>query len=294
MNAVENQSMRAQERVLSFGSGGHLIGILTQGSAGQGGAGQDSSQAKARVAVLSWNVGINHHVGPYRIYVELARRLAEFGTASLRFDVSGLGDSEFGADDSRSENERALGDIQSAMAEVTRHTGIDQFVLVGFCSSVDAAHQLALIDERVVGLVYLEGYSYETPGYFARYPLRFLSLDRWARLLYRKAPGIFGAAKEPVAEREAIFVRDYPSREKFSQDLKALDARGVRSLFIYVSGDSGYEYERQLEEIIGQANLPLRVEREFLRHSDHTFSVPEDRAFLLTRVIRFVQSHFGS
>ncbi|WP_322042746.1 alpha/beta fold hydrolase [Paraburkholderia sp. J67] len=43
-------------------------------------------------AVLFFNTGASHHIGDGRIFVLFARRLAALGIASLRMDLSGLGD----------------------------------------------------------------------------------------------------------------------------------------------------------------------------------------------------------
>ena len=44
--------------------------------------------------VVLLNAGIIHRIGPNRLYVQLARRLASRGHAVLRFDLAGIGDSE--------------------------------------------------------------------------------------------------------------------------------------------------------------------------------------------------------
>ncbi|MFP2897131.1 hypothetical protein [Corallococcus sp. 4LFB] len=74
-----------RERICTFGPEQSLVGILTE---------PDPAKVlpEAPAVVLS-NVGLNHHVGPYRLWVELARQLAGRGITTLRFDLSGLGDS---------------------------------------------------------------------------------------------------------------------------------------------------------------------------------------------------------
>jgi len=74
------------EKIFTCGPGGALVGVLTE---------PDVARAPPDApAVLLWNVGLNHRVGPFRVFVELARRLAEAGFTVLRLDLSGLGDSE--------------------------------------------------------------------------------------------------------------------------------------------------------------------------------------------------------
>ena len=47
----------------------------------------------ARPAIILLNTGVEHHVGPHRLYVPLAREWAARGHLVLRFDLGGIGDS---------------------------------------------------------------------------------------------------------------------------------------------------------------------------------------------------------
>ena len=132
--------MSSSERVLSFGGSGSLHGVLTEPA--------PEDRLDGVPAVLFWNVGTNHHVGPHRVYVDLARRLAQLGFTSLRFDTSGLGDSAASRDDTRPDAERNVADVREAMLTVKKQRGFERFVLVGFCSSVDAAHAVGVAGAR--------------------------------------------------------------------------------------------------------------------------------------------------
>jgi O-antigen/teichoic acid export membrane protein/alpha-beta hydrolase superfamily lysophospholipase len=69
------------ERVALIGPVG-LVGVITE-----------SEQVTIGPLVILLNDGHEHHVGPARLWVELARRWAALGVASVRVDVSGIGDS---------------------------------------------------------------------------------------------------------------------------------------------------------------------------------------------------------
>ena len=58
-----------------------VFGILTQPEA-----------AQHSVCVLMLNAGMLHRVGPYRLYVNLAKQLAHRGFYSSRIDQNGKGD----------------------------------------------------------------------------------------------------------------------------------------------------------------------------------------------------------
>ena len=87
------------ERPLYFGERSNLLGVLTAPAAPHPGS----------PAVILLNAGLLHRVGPNRLHVDVARRLAEAGFTSLRFDMSGVGDSELPGDGGLLDIERSRG-----------------------------------------------------------------------------------------------------------------------------------------------------------------------------------------
>jgi dienelactone hydrolase len=280
------------ERVVTFGRDGGLVGVLAEPSADA--AIQDAP------AVLMWNVGIQHRVGPYRFQVDLARELARRGYASLRFDLSGMGDSE-ASQDARDDMERALADLAESMDLLRRRRGARAFVPVGFCSSVDIAHAFALSNEAVVGACFLEGYAFRTVGFWLRRPLRFFSPERWRRYLALRLPHRFGVgaemAADPMSEEQnalgPIFSRHYPTRERFSSEVRTMAKRGTRLLFVYVGGDTDMNHAGQFAEMTGLRRMP-GVEVEFYRGADHTFYRVGDRRRAVVRVADWMSRQFTS
>ena len=273
------------ERAVHFGPADSLIGVLTEPA--------PERRVAGAPAVLLWNVGLNHRVGPFRAYVDLARRLAEQGFASLRFDASGLGDSE-PRRDAATERERAWLDLRDAMALCEMRLGIREVVLVGFCSSVDAAHQVALRDPRVAGVVYFEGYAWRTPGFWLRYPKRFLSPARWERLARHYLPGIFPTAGGPPGgEREQVFLREYPTPAQLRSDARALITRGAKLLFVHVGNDTDYGYRDQIFAMLGN-DLRGKIDVEFYPEADHTFFRPEDRRRAIEKVSSWMATRFAA
>ncbi len=263
------------EKVCVFGRAAKLTGILSE----------PGQQRVGAPAVLLWNVGFHHRIGPFRIFVDLARRAAQLGLPALRFDVSGLGDSEV-RKDALGDLERAAADVREAMDYLTERSGIDRFVLVGFCSSVDAAHTVAVSDPRVVGVAYIEGYAYPSLGFWMHYPRRFLHPVRWERYLGQKLPRLFPRARKVMREAGGpveVYRRDYPTPERFGRDLLALAAREVRVLALYVGGDTGFNHHEQFYEMCG-AGLRGKVELEYYDDADHTFFQVHDRLRMLDRL----------
>ena len=77
--------VRTRELTVLMGRHKSLVGIFTESS--------QSPAVTAPPTVVLLNAGIVHRVGPNRMHVLLARALAAAGISSLRFDMSGIGDS---------------------------------------------------------------------------------------------------------------------------------------------------------------------------------------------------------
>ncbi|MGH9105280.1 MAG: hypothetical protein ACRDZX_05480 [Acidimicrobiales bacterium] len=104
-----------------------LFGIVTH---------LDTPQRPKGPTVLLLNVANQHHIGPTRLWVELARQWAGAGLVSLRVDLSGLGDSPARPGDDRwiFAKPAAFDDVE----EVARCVSPDDpsnIVLVGLCSA---------------------------------------------------------------------------------------------------------------------------------------------------------------
>ncbi len=237
---------------------------------------------------LFWNVGLNHRVGPSRGWVELARALAARGFASLRFDLSGFGDS-LARRDTRSEAERALLDVRSAMGFLEAQRACQRFVLVANCSGVDSLHATVLGDERVVGAVSIDGYAYRNRGYrWRRILAKGLQPSRWLRRFRRWR--LARAAVARSTRREPVWQRDLPTRERFASDLALLVARRVQLLFVFTSGvDNQYNHRTQFHDTFGHHSEAAVL---FFPRADHLFSRLADRQALIAAVCAWVEARF--
>lgn len=268
-----------KERVAVFGPQRGLVGIVCEPDVRRDGP-----------AVLFSNVGLNHRVGPNRLWVDLARRLADEGFTSLRFDLSGLGDSEARAD-ALSDHERAVLDTQDALAYLAEKHGASRFVLVANCSGVDPLHAVALTDPRVVGAVPMDGYCYRNRGYALRHwTLRFLEPRRWLRLLRRRRHEGRRARRE-AGEAQEVWVRDIPTRDEFARDLGRLVTRGVRLLFVFTSGvDERYNHAGQFHDTFGYRD---GVEVLYDPRADHLFSGERERTAVREATVEWMTRHFS-
>lgn len=269
------------EKALSFGPQSALAGVWVEPVAG-------AAKADAPT-LLIWNTGINHHVGPWRFNVDLTRALARAGFASLRFDASGLGDSESRGDVS-TETDRWAADLRDAMGVAQSRRGKSEVVLLGFCSSTDPAHYVALQEPKVVGTIFVEGYAYRSKAFWRRYPLRYLERARWERLAKRTAARLAG--KPAPAYVPSMFAREYPPPARFAAELNTLLARGVKLQFTFSGGDSDFNHEAQFDDMLGDATIRPRVDLKFYPEADHTFFRVEDRRRLIEHLVGWMQQSF--
>jgi len=90
-------------------------------------------------------------LGPHRMFVTLARRLAAQGYACLRFDFSGRGESD--GSPSLSTIETMTRDTAAAIRSMREQHDIDRIVLLGICSGAKVAISAAQNDCDVQHLV---------------------------------------------------------------------------------------------------------------------------------------------
>jgi len=236
---------------------------------------------------------VNHRIGPYRFFVDLGRRLAEAGFSSLRFDGSGLGDSDV-RHEAVSDAERARLDLEDAIQLVTRRTGASSVVVIGYCSSVDAAHALAVRDPRVAGAIHVEGYAYRNSTFKLHAVRELLSRERWERYVARRYPALLGPVSmpPPSGEPESVYKRDLPTWSAFTQDLEQLSARRLPLLCIYGS-DADYNHEGQFWEMFGSPRIDRRyVDVHFARGADHTFYDPTLRRGVIAHIVDWLATRF--
>jgi ABC-type multidrug transport system ATPase subunit/ABC-type multidrug transport system permease subunit/pimeloyl-ACP methyl ester carboxylesterase len=132
-----------KEHALTFGADGSLIGIITEGETIPG-----DRTANKDTAALLFNAGLIHRIGPNRVYVKLARKLAQLGITVLRFDFSGIGDSG-PRKDKLPAGASILDEARQAMDLLSQRYGAERFICIGLCAGAAAAAQISVNDGRV-------------------------------------------------------------------------------------------------------------------------------------------------
>lgn len=266
------------EQAFRFGRARHLVGIVGTPDIGRGGVG-----------VILLNAGLVHRVGPFRLHVELARRLNACGYPTLRFDLSTIGDSgASGQSQSRTQQVRA--DVDDAMALLREHAGCRRFVLVGLCSGAENAHTVARADdshEKLLGAVFLDGFAYRTLGFRLRHYLpRLLDMRRWSRWLVRKAK------QAAAGEASAFSVAPLP-QAVVRADLEGMVARGLKLCLVYSGGINMYfNHRRQFRECFGAVMADPAVTAHYASQTDHTYALGCDRRWLVGQVEAWLRRNF--
>lgn len=264
------------EQPVTFGRDNGLLGVLSQSAEPVAGA----------PAVILLNAGLLYRIGPNRLYVELARHLAAQGYPSLRFDMSGVGDSEL-RDGRLLYIERSTHDTVAALDFLAETVGTERFVLMGLCTGAFSAFRAALADEGVSGCVLLDGYSYPTVRSRIRYYLpRALELERWTGYVGRRLGLATGATEDAAGGDDMIiFENEVVPRDRFARELGELTERGTELFMVYTGlGPLAYNYEGQLEDAFPDLDLETNVTVRYYPNADHTFTLPGNRQRLIADV----------
>jgi alpha-beta hydrolase superfamily lysophospholipase len=217
-----------------------------------------------RRGVILLNSGGDHHIGPRRMYVSLARDWAKHGYVVLRMDLSGLGDSA--AQPDRPLNELfpigAIDDIRVAVQYLRNELGVRDVTLTGICSGASHAVRAGIegvLVERVLAInpliFFWEGGSvdldevqpWEVIHKPSAYMGRIFSVHAWKRLLFGDVS--LWRVIQIYMHRPAMAMQAWlrkgarklniPLKDDLGRELKQLKERGVRVAFMFSRGDAG-------------------------------------------------------
>lgn len=251
-----------RERAISFGPA-NLVGVLTQ---------PDPEVAKPDApAMVILNSGILHRPGASRLYVQIARSLAQDGITCLRFDFSGIGDSEVRRDAIPVE-ERFTQETREAMDYLQEAVGTDRFLVGGLCSGADGAFWTALVDERVTGIWQIDAFCYKTLGYYRRrYGPKLFKLSNWIHSIRVRLPGA-GGEVEPTDEEVFVkpeYRRVFPPKTQVRDGLRQLLDRGVGLYFFFTGGLEEYNYGAQHAETFPSLDLSRHAQIRYIEQCTH-------------------------
>ncbi len=246
-------------------------------------------------AVVILNTGIIHRVGHHRMFVTMSRALATAGHTVLRFDFSGIGDSD-PRTDGLSPSESCLADIREAVDWLEVNYQVTQVVLAGLCSGADHAVAYGHTDGRIVGLVLMDPSIPPTGRYYflflalrlkrLRSWLRFFSgRSRTARLLVRKAWHIVRTGGHSPHGRQS----EPRPREAIERHYQKSIEKHLVMLAVFTGDTTRHAYREQILEALPKVSFGNRLRLEFFPGSDHTFGAEDDRTRLLALILRWLE-----
>jgi hypothetical protein len=276
-----------RERVISIGKTNPLIGILSQPEA--------AAFSNPAVAVILLNSGVIHRVGSCRLSVTLARAFVEqAGLLSLRFDFSGIGDSE-ARRSTLTAAESAVDEVLEAMDYLTREKQIKQFILYGLCSGAYASYRTAIKDSRVIGIAQIDGYCYLSwKSYWYHYVPRLFALARWTSVLKRVFglnKAVSGVAISGVEQRffEVPQFPDFPPHAEVEAGLAQLAQRGLQLFSVFCRSDH-YNYEAQFRDCFSAADFGDKHKLVYLTQASHILAEPEDQALVVNGMAQWAKA----
>jgi len=290
-----------RDDVLQLGPDGQLVGIVSRlaSSLVRSTTIRTSSSAAPEHGFIILNAGVLHRVGPHRLHVSLARRIAALGLTSLRLDLGGIGDS-IASSDATNFRDSAVADTRAAMTGLTEAVGARRFVLFGVCSGADNSIATALADDRVAGIVLVDPPTYPTRRGQLRHLRQRASNRGSVRELIRTGLDVAARELRRAAVRFNRYPIDAPASEgrelppvaMFGAQLTALADRGVRIFAVY-SGIHGarYNHPDQLFELFPE--LRGRIDHAYFPAANHTFTELGTQAELLDVVTAWVTKRFG-
>lgn len=276
-----------REQIVNFGDSQQLLGILTEPA-------DVAAQGKV---VLMLNAGMLHRAGPFRLHTDLARLLAANGFSSFRFDFSGIGDSRSQGSELPAD-QRCIAEVSQALDELENRLQAPsaapcQFVAMGLCTGADNAHRSTASDERLSGVICIDGYAYPTGQFY------YQKLLQRAGRLVKNPQRIFKlfrrftlpAPADSDDRADGLFRWHLPAKDRTIAEWEKMTARGVNMLYVYTgSGMMTYSYRQQffdaapsLRNAADQISIILQPD------ADHTFTLSRSRHQLCKNILHWLQ-----
>lgn len=293
--AGEAGTAQLVEETCAFGQDKHLFGVVARP------VGEAS-----RPAIVMFNAGCVHHVGPNRLSVILARALGAAGFPSLRFDLEGIGDSI--ARGTGPENvpypPSALDDARSAFAFLKERYGYRDFVALGLCSGAHTSFHAGLQfeDESIGELILINPLTFYWEDGFEQatqfedavaYRKSLRDGSRWKKLLrgdvnlrriWEVAVGQVLARVKARADALREIVAPHKA-SRLARDLRRLAAMRRRMTLFVAESDPGREIlMTSARRATSQGLRNGRIRFEMIPQADHTFSQMKPRRDLVARV----------
>jgi len=286
------------ETPLQFGTDSSLFGMLCR----------PLGRTEADLAVVIGNSSGDPHPGFARVTVDLSRRLATAGFASLRFDFAGLGDSVAPEDAASHIYEtNRVADFQAAIDALER-LGYRRFAIEGLCSGALHAFHAALVDARVGYLVlvnlpffeYPTGTKIEYSNSLVENPMQAVQrvglTEVWKRFLqgklgmrHRLANQWVWLARKSMAEaRQFAASLGFKVSSGFAWDRMMRLSERTRTRFVVAEGDSS---AKVLADAFGINRVPRGSTVRVIPGLDHSVTSREMQRVVAEEIVSFLSAN---
>ena len=272
-----------------FGEGKRLKGVISRST-------QSASRNGAFVLI---SAGFTSKIGPYRLYVDLSRSLADLGLTTLRFDLGGIGSSQT-LDPDQPLPIRTAADIKDALDYLQDHHDIQHFVIGGLCSGAEDAFRYALEDQRVRGVLLIDPHAYVTKAWRIKKILSRAYFNRVVYKLLRVFQIITVVSDENRGAKAegfegSLIDYQYMKKKESAGILAALIQRGTKLHYIYTGGRSDkYNHKNQFYKMFEGIDFQNCVTLDYLPHIEHVQDFDEDREELVSVISRrLVAAYLG-
>lgn len=283
---------------------------------------------RKNIAILLLSPGVKMRVAPHRLYNKMADRFVRLGYSVLRFDFSGLGDSEGDIEEELLADlygsiqvGRYVDDTVCAMEWVSNHCSVNRFILAGLCGGAITGLLTGESDPRVEGLlsigipVILDGSNVDKTRYLTKgqindlsdgYVRRVLNPVSWLRLLtfqsdYRV---IFKVLKNKFRSKSAFTQADTGNKVEEDDNTNPLFApaffkmvESARKLLIIFSESDRLDYEYEEKFVRYYRDRLERSAQHFdvttIPEANHILSMPVWQEQMLDLSEQWLNRHFN-
>jgi pimeloyl-ACP methyl ester carboxylesterase len=245
---------------------GELVGVLAE------------PDDAAQFCAILLNAGALRHIGPSRMWVELARRWAALGVPTLRIDLAGIGDADGDANAlARNAGFYVPGYIDQArdvLAALAARGLPRRFVLTGLCSGAYWAFHTALQDEHVRGAFMVNPrvlfWDWSIAGVReARDARRALSMRTWRKILrgqitrenVRTIAWAVGVVLASLPRRLLASIRKrLAGKDELDRALDRFDSTGAEILGVFTADEpvlEELEREGGLQRMRARSNVRM-------------------------------------
>lgn len=275
------------ERPVQFGDGGRVFGMLTEPPV------KIANEGQGPVFIIL-SAGMLHRVGPSRMHIPIARKLAGMGFPVLRIDLAGKGDSP--VREGLKNQPSVAADFNDILAGIRGIYPKAKLVLFGMCSGADNAIRLSIMEPSVIGTVLLDAVCPTDAMFKLRALRKYLDPYRYVHRLrkaFRKSGKSVGRADNPNIDW--LQFRDLPTFEQFQASFRALHERNGAMLAVFTQDAvKYYNKQGQLKSVLDVDGFDATATELFWPETQHTWQLSIHRRRLIDAITQWARERFGT